>query len=567
MERITPRHRLALLIGSGGLAAIGMAAGAHAASVAPPAPQGLQVTGSVIEPANGKGWHKSAVTIHWTCTDDVGTVAACPPDQPDAVDGIHDVQSPDVVDDQGNHATGTVSVKTDLDAPETNPTYSLPTFTSPTGVQWYGKGGPTVSITTNDDILALVQGSGVAASYLEVDHVNTKKMGGSSDDLTGTTSASGPHLVRAYSVDDADNSEAESNKPSRRPRTVNMDEDDPSVAATYSAPANANGWYNAPVTISYSCSDASTGVKVCPPAHTEATEAADDAVTATASDQVDNTASETEHVHLDMTGPSVNAGPGNNEAPNANGWYNHDVVIHTTCADGLSGVDQCDADELVTGDGAHSGSHKGKDRAGNTSTSAFSIKIDKTAPTLTINGVTEGSTSVLGAPAAKPTCTASDLGSGLAGACTGVLSGGTVNGVGNFTYTATATDLAGNKTTKTVHFNVVYRFDGFNSPGNNSQQSSGRPITVTFSPKNANGQGVQTATAPVWLTPVQGSALSVKTPTFPASTGAGGTFTFDPKKNAYSFTWNTTTAMAGSWWQIGVRLDDGTTHTIVVGLK
>ena len=572
MERLISRRRLALLLGSGGLAAVALAGGARAASTPPP--QGLRVTGTIIEPASGKGWHKSAVTVHWTCTDDAGTVApgACPTDQVDAADGTHEVHSADVVDDHGNHAVGAVTVKADHDAPETDATYSLPVYTNPaTGTQWYGKGGPNVTVATNDDdiVAPLTLGSGVTASYLELDGgAERKRMRGSVDDTSGTTTASGTHMVRAYSEDEAGNVEAESGKPSRRPRAVNMDEDDPYVAGTPSSLPNAYGWYNTDVSLTYACGDATTGVKTCPAPYTQTTEGYDNVATAAAYDNTSNVAYDVEHLNVDKTGPSVNAGPGNNEPPNANGWYNHDLVIHTDCADGLSGVDQCDADELVTGDGPHSGSHRGQDKAGNSGSSAYAVKIDKTAPGVTINGVVDGSTSVLGGPTATPSCTASDFGSGLTAACTGALSGGAVNGVGNFTYTARATDLAGNSSTKTVHFNVVYRFDGFNSPGNNSQQSAGRPITVTFTPKNAAGRAVQTASAPVWMTPLKGSSLTLKTATFPAGTqGDGGTFSFDAKKGAYSFTWNTTTAMAGSWWQIGVRLDDGTTHTIVVGLK
>ncbi len=80
--------------------------------------------------------------------------------------------------------------------------------------------------------------------------------------------------------------------------------------------------------------------------------------------------------------------------------------------------------------------------------------LDLTKPTVSVNGITNGATYTLGA-VPTPSCTASDLQSGLAGPCTGQISGGNGNGLGVFIYTATATDRAGNVGTSSATYTVI----------------------------------------------------------------------------------------------------------------
>lgn len=101
------------------------------------------------------------------------------------------------------------------------------------------------------------------------------------------------------------------------------------------------------------------------------------------------------------------------------------------------------------------------DRAGNCATgSVTGLNIDRTPPTVAVNGVApERATYTIGA-VPTPICTANDSLSGLTAACSGKATGAKSNGVGSITYTATAKDKAGNVTTATVHYRVVYRTTG-----------------------------------------------------------------------------------------------------------
>ena len=92
------------------------------------------------------------------------------------------------------------------------------------------------------------------------------------------------------------------------------------------------------------------------------------------------------------------------------------------------------------------------------------MKIDKTAPNLSVTGVANGGTYKLGA--ATVGCAASDPLSGLAGACKGVKVGGNSAGVGSFGYAAAVADKAGNTRAAAASWNVVYGFSGFLAPLN-----------------------------------------------------------------------------------------------------
>jgi len=282
--------------------------------------------------------------------------------------------------------------------------------------------------------------------------------------------------------------------------------------------------------------------------------------------------------NLDTVAPTVTGAT--TSQPNANGWYNDDVTVEWTATDpepssGLAGQPE---HTIVTGEGASLTAESAQvcDTAGNCGTGKVEgIKIDRTKPEIVVTGVADGGTYTLGAvPVAQ--CSASDALSGVEGVCSGTLTGGNSNGVGEFTYETTAIDKAGNERRKAVTYRVVYRFDGFLPPINDpalvpgaarSVFKSGSTVPVKLQVKRADGTQVDPLTPPEWLTPEKGSATAATVNeevwTDPATTGTQ----FAKTGDQWHYNWKTKGIAAGFSYRIGVKLDDGTKHYVVVAAK
>ena len=280
----------------------------------------------------------------------------------------------------------------------------------------------------------------------------------------------------------------------------------------------------------------------------------------------------------DVTAPTVTAAP--TTVPNANGWYRGDVAVRWTAVDPApsSGGLVTPPDTLVTGEGSSlaASSAPACDAAHNCSTGHVTgLRIDRTAPTIAVGGVAAGRTYTLGA-VPPATCTATDALSGTAGPCRGTLTGGNRNGVGSFTYTATATDLAGNTSITTTTFQVVYRVDGFLQPVNDPAATpgiarsvfrAGSLVPMRFQLKRADGVIVSPVTTPQWLAPVRGAASTspVNEAVYVGVPSSGTSYT--RILDQWVYLWKTQGQPAGATYTIGVRLDDGTSRTVVVALR
>lgn len=152
-------------------------------------------------------------------------------------------------------------------------------------------------------------------------------------------------------------------------------------------------------------------------------------------------------------------------AANVNGWFNENVGVAFTCTDeGGSEIDSCTGDTTLTEGEHQSVTGTATDKAGNTATDTVSgINIDTTDPSVAFRGGPEADAEYYyGSVPAAPACDASDALSGLDGPCA-VNGGGTA--VGTHTYTATATDRAGNTTTRPLSYTVMaWTLKGFTAP-------------------------------------------------------------------------------------------------------
>ncbi|MBI2678341.1 MAG: hypothetical protein HYX28_06135, partial [Candidatus Koribacter versatilis] len=165
-------------------------------------------------------------------------------------------------------------------------------------------------------------------------------------------------------------------------RILGADNDPPVIVAGVAPAPNAAGWNANNVTVTFSCSDATSGIAQCPPALTVSTEGKNQVITGTAVDLAGNTASTAVSVSIDKTAPI--ALPSASPAPNANGWTNADTTISFACSDALSGIAGCTAPVLLTQEGtAQTVTGQAIDLADNQSSASLTVSLDKTRPAIT----------------------------------------------------------------------------------------------------------------------------------------------------------------------------------------
>lgn len=511
------------------------------------------VTGGLSAAANAKGWYRSDVTATFTCADQAGLsgVLSCPAAR--TFGEGKDQSAGGTATDGADNVSGAFTI-TGVNVDKTDPTLNGAATTAPNTSGWY-RGDVTVGWTAGDALSGL-DGDAPANSTVTGEGANLS---------TGTSVSDKAGNTKAVTVGG-----------------IKIDRHDPSTAAT--APS---GWRNSDVTVKLTATDNLSGVASTyyaldgGPSHagkeiTVSTEGTHQ-VAYWSVDEAGNTeAAQTVTVLIDKGAPSISGAA--TTSPNGNGWYRTPVTVHFTCADGVSGIASCQADAPVAAQGANSVTGTAVDNAGNTASATLSgINIDTVAPVVTIGGVADGAIYTLGA-VPTPTASATDATSKLDGSASGARTGGTTNGVGTFTYTATATDKAGNVGTATVSYQVVYGFGTtlFLQPVNDTAHqtgvatsvfNAGQTIPMKFQLKNSSGQVVQTGSAPKWLTPVKGSATNaaVNESAYTDTPSVGGTYSWSPSQ--YQYNWKTEKSQAGWYWRVGVSLDDGQTYYVNIALR
>ncbi|WP_076260308.1 OmpL47-type beta-barrel domain-containing protein [Intrasporangium flavum] len=511
------------------------------------------VTGSLSATANTNGWFNANVTATFTCADQAGLsgILSCPAAQ--TLGEGKDQSAGGTATDAADNVSEPFAIS-GVNVDKTAPTLSGAATTAPNSNGWYN-GDVTVTWTAAD-----------ALSGLDGTAPTDSTVTGEGDNLSASTSV----------TDKAGNGKAATVKGIKIDRTA------PSTTAT--APT---GWQSSDVAVTLSATDALSGVAGTSYRVDGGLKQDGTTVTVTAEgthqvvfwsvDKAGNAeSSRTVTVLIDKSAPTITGAA--TTSPNANGWYRTPVTVHFTCADAVSGIASCQPDATVAAQGANSVPGTAVDNAGNrASTTVGGINIDTVAPSVTIGGVTDGATYVVGA---VPTATASatDATSGLAAPATGVRTGGTANGVGTFTYSATATDKAGNVGTASVTYQVRYGYGNtlFLQPVNDTAHqtgvstsvfNAGQTIPMKFQLRTAAGAIVQANSAPQWLTPVKGSSTgaAVNESAFTATASAGGSYSWDGTQ--YQYNWKTDKAQAGYYWRVGVSLDDGQTYYVSIGLR
>jgi hypothetical protein len=250
--------------------------------------------------------------------------------------------------------------------------------------------------------------------------------------------------------------EASNTDPSPASFTWLVDTTPPTASATVSPAANDNGWHNSNVTVSFSGSDALSGIASCAADVILSSEGSGQSASGTCTDNAGNVSATAtaSGINIDKTAPTASASV---SPPAVNGWHNSDVTVSFSGSDALSGIASCAADVVLSSEGTgQSASGTCTDNAGNVSATATAsgINIDKTAPVVSVTGV-EDEAYILGSvPTAG--CDTTDALSGVAKAASLSLSGGNPDGSGAITATCDgALDNAGNSGAASVTYTVL----------------------------------------------------------------------------------------------------------------
>lgn len=166
--------------------------------------------------------------------------------------------------------------------------------------------------------------------------------------------------------------------------TLARDATPPTIGPNISGAVGNAGWYTSDVTVTFDCTDATSGLATCEGGAVLTDEGAHPSLLSTAVDLAGNSASATvTGILIDKTPPIVTTTQ--TPAGNANGWNDGPVTVDVSCQDALSGLAICDPLQTVF---ATEGADQGvvvatEDVAGNTSeTTVNGINVDLTPPTI-----------------------------------------------------------------------------------------------------------------------------------------------------------------------------------------
>lgn len=268
--------------------------------------------------------------------------------------GSHTIDVTQTVFDGVQPATSS-AVTLHLDVRDPTPPVITESTTGPTGNGGWYTGDVHVSWTVSDPESAVTSTTGCEPTTVSSDTAGT--------DLTcSATSAGGT---------------------SSKTVTVRRDAAAPTIAASPGRAPNANGWYGAPVTVTFACADVLSGIASCPSAVTLG-EGKAQAVTGFASDVAGNTAGTTlSGLNVDTTPPVVSY------TGNA-GSYSVDQTVTISCSatDALSGIATSTCAPITGpawgfGVGTTTRSASATDLAGNAASASVTFTVGVTCNALT----------------------------------------------------------------------------------------------------------------------------------------------------------------------------------------
>jgi hypothetical protein len=277
-------------------------------------------------------------------------------------------------------------------------------------------------------------------------------------------------------------------------------------------------------------------------------------------------------IGIDKTDPEVHC-----EKPD-DLWHRTDVSIPCTTKDSISGLgDLTDANFLLStenareriedgeeGDSASTNSREICDAAGNCTMAGpiGGIKIDRKSPVIDIVAPPNDAEYKL-TEHVEATYACIDSGSGVDECSGSAANGGAIDtsSVGSKSFIVKAKDNAGNSTSESHRYDVVYDFTSSGSvrlqddPSGLYVAKAGSTVLVEFGLGGYRGSDVFAvgySRSQNIECPEQGSQVSI--------TESTAQFTKLPNADRYAYAWNTTTDWSGTCRQLVLKLNDGTAH-------
>ena len=228
---------------------------------------------TVTPSPNINGWNQDGVTVNFNCNDVLSGIDSCTSPVFISNEGANQSVTGTAVDKAGNMATVTATINVD----KTAPTINYSTSPAPNSNGW-NNSDVTVSFECSDALSGI--GSCSSPATLSSEGANQTTIGIATDKAgnISTTTA-----------------------------TVNIDKTAPTITANVSPSPDSNGWNNGDVTVTFNCSDALSGVDVCPSPITLSNESGGQIITGTATDKAGNSASTSVMVNIDKTAPTISS--------------------------------------------------------------------------------------------------------------------------------------------------------------------------------------------------------------------------------------------------------------------
>ena len=190
---------------------------------------------------------------------------------------------------------------------------------------------------------------------------------------------------------------------------------------------------------------------------------------------------------------------------------------------------------------------------------------DVTPPAITIASPGNGDSYTLGSSVPADYSCLDSGGSGLA-SCAGPVSSGAAidtSTVGPHSFTVNAADNAGNTSSATNNYSVLYNFAGFFQPVDNlpivNSVKAGSAVPVKFSLRGNQGLSIFAVGYPKSEQITCDSTASVDGIEETVTAG-GSSLSYDSATDTYNYVWKTDKAWAGTCRQLVVKLNDGAIH-------